>query len=90
MTVITFPGDTTPLRGAFVREVLERRGLPAPAPAPPVERYRLCAWADGYCIRDRGELIATFRGGDSWPLASRLMRLLKADAEAAPEPPEAA
>lgn len=50
-------------------------------PAPP-ERYVLHAGLDGYVIRDRGEVIATFHG-PQFGLASRLLGMLKAEDAAA-------
>lgn len=66
--------------GCFIRELMARRAQP-PAEPVPVERYTLRGWADGYVIYDGWEMIAAFHG-PSLALASRLLRMLKADAEA--------
>jgi hypothetical protein len=59
-------------RGSFVRELLAALRSPAP-------RYTLYANLDGYCITERGEVIATIHG-PQFELASRLLRMLQEDA----------
>jgi hypothetical protein len=68
--VSTFTADQN--RGSFVRELLDAVRAPAP-------RYTLHANLDGYCITERGEVIATIRGPQIH-LASRLLRMLQEDA----------
>ena len=64
-----------------------RRPLAEPAPRA-TDRFKLCGWLHGYAIYDGPTLIATFHGPDL-KLPSRLLRLLREDAERGPEPPEA-
>lgn len=60
---------------AFVRELLGDAYVDQPKP----ERYVLSPSLDGYEIRERGDLIATFRG-PQYERAAKVLRMLKAEA----------